>query len=532
VKRVMGVLLVVALSVGLGLIAVAQQRGGQLTISFGHHSPDVDLAFTPSHANNGGWPVLQRLFEWKWDNSEFVPLLASCWEVSEDSTTYTVTMRGGVKWHDGTPFTAEDVLFSWNTLLHPDVPTILQVPGATAKLVGYDAYKEGKADSIAGISIVDGNKVEFKLKSPDATFINELAWLRIIPKHLLEGIPPNVLVENDFWQNPIGTGPFKFERAVSGEYMEFVRWDDYYLGAPYLDRLIIRPLVDGATRVLRVESGETDVIEVPPDQIEYLQGFSHTQVVIVPSAKTRGLEWVHVKPDIGDPRVRTAIMKALDVPTLVDTIIGPGGTPTELFTTGYWQLPEGEYEPWGYDPQGAMDLLEEARQDGTWTDREIEIQTYYPDPVYTALLEAMQGYLAAVGIDMTLRVVDDPTHINEFYVNFTTDAALTATWGGPDPSAMADMLSSANLYPAGWNGSFSDPRFDMLLDWGATEGDQELRREIYWQLQRLAHEVVPMAPMWNVNYAYTVPTRAHNVYIGPDVPKPHYKQAHLWWVDQ
>ena len=506
--------------------------GGQITVSMGHHTPDVDLAFVPSHANNGGWPVFNTLMEWNADSSELVPALAESWEVSDDATTFTLKIRDTVKWHDGQLFTVDDVVWSWTIQLHPDVPTNMVAPGAIAKIVGLQDYQDGITDTIAGITILPGNRVEFKLSAPDVTFLSALAHLRIFPRHLLMHLAPADLLKSDFWQNPIGTGAFKFAKAVPGEYMEFVRNDDYFRGKPYLDKIIVRPLVDDATRVLRVEAGETDVIEIPPDQIEYLQTLDNIDVVIIPTPKTRGIEWVFPKADIGDVRVRTAIMKALDVPTLVNTIIGPGGTPTELLTSTGWRLPADRYEPWGYDPDGAKALLEQARQDGVWTDRPIEIQTYYRADVYRTLLEAMQSYLAAVGITMEPAVVDDPTHMNAFYLDFTTDGALTATWGGPDPSIMADMLASANLYPDGWNGSFSNPQIDALFAQGALTSDPDERREIYYQVQELAHELVAMGAMWHVNYAYTVPKRCHNVVLGDSVPKPQYKQVELWWVDE
>lgn len=535
-RRILGIAVTLLIVAVLPLAVIGDEEpryGGQITVSMGHHTPDVDLAFVPSHINNGGWPVFNTLMEWNADSSELVPALAESWEVSDDATTYTLKIRENVKWHDGQLFTVDDVVWSWTIQLHPDVPTNMVAPAAIAKIVGLQDYQDGITDTIAGITILPGNRVEFKLSAPDVTFLAALAYLRIFPRHLLMHLAPADLLKSDFWQNPIGTGAFKFAKAVPGEYMEFVRNDDYFRGKPYLDKIIVRPLVDDATRVLRVEAGETDVIEIPPDQMEYLQSLPNIDVVTTLVPGVRGINWDWKKPDIADVRVRTAIMKALDVPTLVNTIIGPGGTPTELMVPiKVWQLPEDRYEPWGYDPEGAKALLEEARQDGVWTDRPIEIQTYYRASVYRTLLEAMQSYLAEVGITMEPAVVDDPTHMNAFYLDFTTDAALGLCFSGPDPSLISDTLATANLYPHGWNASHSNPEIDALLDQGTITTDPDERREIYYQVQELAHETVAMGAMWYVNYAYTVPKRCHNVIIGNLVPQPQYKQVELWWVDE
>jgi len=534
-RKWLGIAVVLIVVAMLPIVVLGDEEptyGGQISLSFGHHTPDIDKAFTPDFINNGGFPVMSTLIRWKWDSSAFVPDLAESWTISEDATTYTCKIRDNVKWHDGTVFTPDDVVWSWTIQLHPDVPTSMVNPGAIAKIVGLQDYKDGKVDYIAGITIKPENIVEFKLSEPDGTFLSSLAHLRIFPRHLLMNIEPRDLLLADFWQHPIGTGPFKFSQAVPGEYYECVRYDDYYGGRPYLDKIIVKSLVDSATRVLRFERGETDIIEIPPDQITYLQGLPNVEVRVIPTPKIRGLEWVFKKTDI-DARVRTAIMKALDVPMLVNIIIGLGGTPLELVNSiTAWALPEGQYEPWGYDPEGARALLEEARQDGVWTNRPIEIQTYYPDDVYRSLLEAMQSYLAAVGITMNPKVVDDATHMKEFYEEFTTDAALTATWCGPDPSLMADMISSANLYPAGWNGSYSNPEIDTLLDLAAGTADQEVRKGYYYQVQKIAHDDVAMGAMWAVSFAYGVNKRCHNVFIGDQVPNPQYWQVEKWWVDE
>lgn len=155
-----------------------------------------------------------------------LPSLATEWDVSEDGLTYTFTLAEDVKWHDGEPFTVEDVLFTYNT--------VLKVPESLFKsyftlVEGVQEVVDGTAETVSGIS-ADGNKVTFKLTAPDnSVVLNAFASIVILPKHLLADVDPTLFTMNEeYWKKPIGTGAYKFNEVSFPNYFSLIRNEDYF----------------------------------------------------------------------------------------------------------------------------------------------------------------------------------------------------------------------------------------------------------------------------------------------------------------
>jgi len=163
---------------------------------------------------------------------EVVPDLAESWEANADLTQYTFTLRSDVTWHDGEPLTADDVKFTFDSVLDPEV---------TARF-------SGPISSVESVEVVDPQTVVFNLKSSFAPLPVMLGYNQaIVPKHLLEGQDLNQPTE--FLAAPVGSGPFKFGTAQQGSYLEVVANEDYFLGRPNLDRIIFQVITDGNARV-------------------------------------------------------------------------------------------------------------------------------------------------------------------------------------------------------------------------------------------------------------------------------------------
>jgi peptide/nickel transport system substrate-binding protein len=167
--------------------------------------------------------------------------LAESWDVSADGTQYTFKLRPGVTWHDGQPFTSADVKFTIELAKNPD----------SASYIG------AKFSGVTAIDTPDDQTAVITLGTPNASLLDALTFLVMLPKHALESIAPADLVQSDWWRtNPIGTGPFKWSAYKPGEYVELVAYDGYWRGRPKLDKIINRFFPEAGSAVIALRSGE------------------------------------------------------------------------------------------------------------------------------------------------------------------------------------------------------------------------------------------------------------------------------------
>jgi len=188
--------------------------------------------------------VLQGLAHVNWKGDGVKALLAESWSTPDKGKTWIFKLRKGVKWHDGKPFTADDVVFSYNTYADPAVASI--IANNLSDVKGYSDFRSGKASSLAGVSKVDNATVKIELNGPRPLWVElKQIYFSILPKHLLGEVKPTELSRSSYWaQNRIGTGPFKWSKYVPDQYVELVRNDDYFLGKPKADRIIYRIFAD------------------------------------------------------------------------------------------------------------------------------------------------------------------------------------------------------------------------------------------------------------------------------------------------
>lgn len=175
--------------------------------------------------------------------------LAETYEMSEDGKTLTFTMRDGIKWHDGEAITADDVTFSLafalkTPNLHGVVASVLN------NIEGAADYVAGNAETVSGIS-QDGNKVIVKFVEPNANTLIAFTQWGPLPKKYFADVDPTLVQQSDFWQHPIGSGPFKVEEAKFGDYSSFVAFDDYYEGRPQIDQIIAWASADGDVNMVK-----------------------------------------------------------------------------------------------------------------------------------------------------------------------------------------------------------------------------------------------------------------------------------------
>jgi peptide/nickel transport system substrate-binding protein len=216
--------------------------------------------------------VFEGLARWKKDTLQVEPALATSWTPNEDSSVWTFELRDGVKWHDGQPFTAEDVKFTFDLLLDKTVRS------ASA----------GQVASLKSVEVVSPRQVKMTFDQPNASLPIMLAYrMPIVPKHLLEGKDANQPAE--FIAKPIGTGAFRFSEAASGQFWNTERNPDWWGGNVDLDEVVFKIMADANSAVAQLRAGNTDVALVRPQQISALQGWKVTLTMsaIMPTIRRR-----------------------------------------------------------------------------------------------------------------------------------------------------------------------------------------------------------------------------------------------------
>ena len=177
-------------------------------------------------------------------DDNIVPGLAEKWEYDAETCTYTFHIRDGIQWHDGEKFTADDVKFTIEAIMDPE--------NGSENAPNYEDVEE--------ITVIDDSTVSFRLSEPNVAFL-EYMTMAILPKHLLEG---ENMQESDFFRAPVGTGPYKLESWDEGQSIVLVKNEDYYLGAPKIDKVIFKIVPDDNAQAMQLESGELDLALLDP----------------------------------------------------------------------------------------------------------------------------------------------------------------------------------------------------------------------------------------------------------------------------
>ncbi len=266
-RIVCSLMLSLALAVGLGVPPDAAAAGKDFVIGYLGDATSLNpVIATDGQSYIAEWPIFDSLVELD-EKLGVKPLLAESWEVSRDGLTYTFKLKKGVKWHDGKPFTARDVAFTFYSVLDPKVTTPHR--GYFDALVGFpeltnkDNPKKPEELAQRPIEVIDDHTIRFRLRYPYGAFLAVLVNPRagIVPEHVLRGQDLNTA---EFNRKPIGTGPFRFVEWKRGERLVLEANPDYHAGRPALDRLIYRVIPDAVVLLQELRAGGVDFIERPP----------------------------------------------------------------------------------------------------------------------------------------------------------------------------------------------------------------------------------------------------------------------------
>jgi peptide/nickel transport system substrate-binding protein len=489
----------VALALG-GAAAMAQQAGGTMVKIVQPEPPSLASYLSTSGPIGLVAPkIYEGLFDYDTDLN-IVPALAESYEVSEDGKTVTFTLRQGVTWHDGEPFTSEDVQFTVMEVLKKVHPR------------GPNTFRE-----VTSIDTPDDHTAVFNLANPAPYMLRGLSGYEspMVPKHKLEGQDPR---SADLANNPVGTGPFKFTEWRKGQYIRLDKNEDYWKeGRPYLDRIVGRIIPDASTRTAAMENGEVhygaygaipniDAVRLRDrDDIGVTtDGYS----MINPMAL---IEFDTTEGPFADKAVRQAVSVALDRQFLIDNIWFGYGKPassalsSNFAPVGLYAGSQPHYAPNG-DVEKAKEILREAGYD--------------PDgdaPVATAVLdlipygedwrragEYMKQALAEIGIELELRYEDVPTWLKRVYADYDFVINVNYFYQLPDPVLGVHRHYGTDQIRQGTHfvnsSRYSNPELDKLLASGATEANAEKRAETYAEVQAILAEDLPVANLFEMQF--------------------------------
>jgi len=426
-------------------------------------------------------------------DAKVVPGLATSWEISPDGLVYTFHLRNGVKFHDGRPFAAKNVIATFQRVL---------APGATGgrawpllPIRGAEEFAGGRAPSVTGLTSPNDSTVLIALKEP----------LAIFPKFLAMPVA-SIVPDNpgsDFGQKPIGTGPWQFVEWRHDDYIKFAKNPDYFAGAPKTDSLLVRIIPERSTAsaefaagnvdILNINEQETRIWEQDPERKSLLQSAAALRFWYVAINVTRG--------PLKDVRVRQAINHAVDVPTMLAQVLGGRGRVAAGVIPPTLGGADSVRKGYSYDVAKAKQLLTQA---GYPNGIDLELWSGNTE-ASPRIAQTIQANLAQAGIRVKL-VSRDPSSMREASRKGQTDLALKEWWADyPDAENFLFPLLHSRNKGVGGNVSFwGNAQFDKIVDDAHREQDEAKRNQLYTQADQIAYNEAPMLFLFFYKDLYAV----------------------------
>ena len=460
----------------------------------------TNLANEPGHLNpaigNDGYAtevtghIFSTILNVDNETMEFIPHVAERWEISEDNLTYTFFLREDAVFSDGVPLTAEDIEFSYDIIMDP--------ASDTAPIRNYYA-------DIETVEILDPLTIRFNMKKPYFRHIIVLGLMEVMPKHIYGEGDFNTHPNN---RNPVGSGPYKFEKWDTGQQIVLARNENYFLDWPHVDKRVFKFISDENASFQVLERHELDEMRMQPE-LWVTRGsrpsFEAEFNKFTPNSPSPGtlsrynyIGWNMRKPMFQDKRVRRALTMLFDRELIIETVWHGLGT---LITGGMpYDSPEYDHsiEPWPFDPEAAKKLLDEAG----WVDSDrdgvrekdgvpFEFELSYGAGLaeYNQLTAVYQEELKRAGISMSLNPLEWAAFLERVY-DRSFDANMMA-WVTPMQQDLYQLWHST-MAPSGSNHpGFIRDDVDKILEDFRIEFDPEKRAKLYHRLHAILHEEQP-----------------------------------------
>jgi ABC-type transport system substrate-binding protein len=459
--------------------------------------------------------IFEGLVAYKDGSAEIEPCLATSWDISADGKNMTFTLRQGVKFHDGTDFNADAVVFSFERQYNASHPY---------HQYGEWAYWGYMFSDIEKVEKLDEYKVKIVLSRPNAAIMTSLAMFTVAIVS-----PTNAETwKEDAFKHPVGTGPFKFVEWVKDDHITVEAFEDYWGGAPKLDKIIYRVITDPSARLLAIQAGEINGMEFPdPASFDTIEADTDLQLLTAPGMNVGYLAinngygyndtngngmhdsdepWVKT-PGYFEPftnrSVRQAINYAIDKESIVENlykgtaIVAKNGMPP--FMLGY----NDDIVDYPYDPDMARELLTEAGYPNGFN------TTLWVMPVSRPYMfdppkigEAIQSYLADVNINVDIYQIDWSTYLEKTQAGEHPMCLLGWTGDNGDPDNFMNVLYGANQCTLGTAGNvafYNNTEVQDLFSEALQTYDTSERARLYEEAQVIIHEDAPFVYLAHAN---------------------------------
>jgi peptide/nickel transport system substrate-binding protein len=425
------------------------------------------------------------------------PDIAESFEANADATEYTFKLRSGVKWHDGQPFTADDVVFTMKAVLDPNV----------------NASSRSTISAVQSIEKTDDLTVVFKMKFPYVPFPVKIGYnMAIVPKHLLDGQDLNQPTE--FIKHPLGPGPFKFKSYTPASFLATERYDDYFRGPALLDGVVFKIVPDVNTQVAQLRSGDLDFTVIEPEQVDPLKSSSNIKVVNALQVNYFFFAVNHKVDLFQDKQVRQAIAYAIDKKAIIHNVLGD----TATVATGPINPLLGDFyypdvQTYDLDLDKAQQLISAAgwtkgsdgilQKDGKKFS--FVLETDKGNPSREQIVTFGQQALQKLGMDVQIQFYERNVHLQRYR---DEQYQMLMEWWitPPDPDVWDHYYSTSNNNS--W--AYSNPDVDKLLDQGRQQTDHAQRVTTYQQLQTLLAEDVPIMYLYYPQEIQALSARTQN----------------------
>lgn len=412
---------------------------------------------------------------------ELKPALATSWK-QVDATTWEFKLRKGVKFHDGQPFDATSVKFTFDTLL-------------TADWAKFQTYLWSQ---IERVEVIDDYTVRIVTKEPYGPLLANLTMGAMLP--------PKGFDVKKLERHPIGTGPFQFVEWVRGQKLVLRANPDYWGGKPASDRIIFYPIPENSTRMSAFKKGEVHIVfPVIAEEIPSLQANPSLKVLRVLSCDTHVLSLGGKHNEVfNNPKVREAINIAINRKAICDHILGGEGEfPRSILSPGVFGF-NPNLPPIPYDPERAKKLLSEAGYSDGFKAEIIVPGSWFPKATDAAV--AISADLAKIGIDAKVKIMDasiawDTLHAGKFDMFFNSWATMTLD---------ADHNLYRNFHSSSCRENWGDPEVDRLVELGRSAQNMEARKQAYWDLQEYIWKAPYRLPLYHTVHVWGVNAKVRN----------------------
>ncbi len=429
------------------------------------------------------------------DKLSYAPYLARSWELAPDGSSVIFHLRADVRWHDGVPVRAEDVLYTYRTALLDAV-----------------AYPQrAYFRTVRGAEALDSLTVRFDFVGPHAEPLDPFTQWSVMPEHLLGEVPPGQLASTPFNRAPVGCGPFKLESWKPSQSISFVANPDFPAelgGRPYLDRVVFRVLPEQTTLLTELRSGTVDLLRaLPPQEAAAVEADPNLELITYADRSFNYIAWNTRDPLFADPLVRQALSLAVDRDQLVKALLygyGTNAVSNVLPEVAPWAV-DPDLAPLPYAPDSARALLARAGWADTDGDGVLDkagrpfrftLKTNKGNDLRADAAVIIQSDLKKVGVEMVPRLVEWAVFLNE--INSKQFQAYLSSWVYDsfqlDPS---DVFHSRAIDAKYNRASYANPAVDSLIDAALATPDREAAKPLWFRFQRIVRDEAPYTFLFN-----------------------------------